>query len=241
MIAQVDVGVEHGMRLRAALLVYGSESNFFGGTSKVGEAYAVAARAHTDGARVALDPWQPVTTEFVQALAQGLGVSLPREVLPENVLCRTQEVVVWWTKPGLRTLFFSDTLKMGKLDGEDFPVPALVWRLDLKDRRLRLRALRAARRPAAGTPLFVAPFLNVYPDGLVCQGSMRRPKVASVAELAAWESGFFGAAGTSQLTPKACARGQLPALWKRLKGKKAFPAAELLDTGQTLAAFLEVK
>lgn len=207
------------------------------------DAYAVGRRV-LDAEREEYEPWEPLTQEFVQELAKGLGVDLPREVLPANVLCRTQDVIVWWTRPGVRTLYFGAGCKLAKLDGEDFPVPGLVWRLELADKRLYLRAISGSRRPSAGTPLYVAPFLNVYNDGhfgpgLVCQGTMRRPKLAGVGNLHEWEEGFFGAAGSSQLaTPATTHKGQLWALWRSLKRKKAFPAKHLLPADQSLAEFV---
>jgi PRTRC genetic system protein B len=207
------------------------------------EAYAVGRRV-VDPDREEYEPWEPLTQEFVQQLAKGLGVDLPREVLPANMICRTQDVIVWWTPPTVRTLFFAEKCKLAPLDGEDFPVPGLVWKLELADKRLFLRAIAGRRRPAAGTPLYVAPFLNVYDDssfgrGLVCQGTMRRPKLAGVGNLHEWEDGFFGAAGSSQLAKRATTRtGQLFTLWRSLKGRKTFPRKDLLEAGESLAQFV---
>lgn len=233
--ANVDFGPSTEFRRAADIIVY-EERDLYGASPR--NAYAVARRV-TNPEKNECEPWEPVTMEFVEQLARSLGSDLPREILPAHVLCRTHEVVSWWTPPMVRTLFF--TMKgMEALDGEDFPVPALLWKLELKDRRLFVRALRGEDRPEAPTPLFVAPFLNVYEQGLVCQGSMRRPKVAALDKLHEWEAGFFGAAGSSQLTAKATTRkGQLPALWKSLQGKKSFPSRALLPAHQTAAAFLQ--
>jgi PRTRC genetic system protein B len=242
MSARVELSADHQLALRNVVLLYTS-MGMSGGTRQFdlsGSAYAIAATAHVaEGGAVEIGAYSPVTMEFVAELAKGLGVDLPREVLPRNVLCRTQDVICWWTPAGKRTLFFGDGCKLEDLSGEDFPVPALVWRLELKDHRLFLRALAEDQRPDAGTKLYVAPFLNVYPQGLVCQGTMRRPNRSALSTLEEWEHGFFGASGSSQLTAKATAhRGQLWGLWRGLRRRKEFLARHLLEAGQTLTQFL---
>lgn len=233
--ASIEFGASRSFRRRLDMVVYAEEGSLIGGR---GGSYAIA-RAVTDPEAGTCESWAPVTMEFVQQLARGLGSDLPREILPAAVLCRTHEIIAWWTPPQIRTLFFR-MKGLEELDGEDFPVPSLIWRLELSDRRLFVRALAGAERPEPKTPLFIAPFLNVYPDGLVCQGTMRRPKVVAVEKLQEWESGFFGAAGSSQLTPKATTRrGQLPALWRAMKGRESFPRTALAPSQQTAAIFLE--
>ena len=236
--AIMDLAEEAQPALRNVLLLYDRPGDRSGSNRG---AYAIAAPASV-GSRgeVEVGAYGPVTMEFIAELAKGLGVDLPREVLPAKVLCRTQDVIVWWTPPGTRTLFFGEGCELADLTGEDFPIPALVWRLELKDHCLFLRAVAGDTRPEAGTPLAVAPFLNVYAQGKVCQGTMRRPKRTAVAALQDWEVGFFGASGSSQLTAKATKhRGQLWGLWRSLKGRKAFPERQLLPAGQTLTQFLK--
>lgn len=234
----VDVEIGRGRRMEAsrALMIY--RDGGFGPRS----IYAVHAEAVTgEGGKVQLGPWEPVTMEFVQQLARQLGADLPREILPARVLCRTHNVVLWWTPPGMRTLFF-DAEKLASISGEDFPVPALVWKLDLTAGRLYLRAMAGADRPGPEARLYVAPFLNVYNEkplgGLVCQGTMRRPDRIGIDALGDWERGFFNASGSSQLTPRATTLdGQLLALWPELVGKNEFPGELLLEAGESLAKF----
>jgi len=240
MIPHVEFGAGATMRLQRTILLYGTG----GYLNREGGVYAVtAAVADAEpGQEPRIGSYEPVTMEFVQALGDALGVRLPAEVLPERVICRTQDLVAWWTPPAVRTLFFAAKLDLAALSGEDFPVPALVWRLNLAQRRLFVRAYAGAARPEAKTPLAVAPFMNVYPSGLVCQGTMKRPGRAGLDNLRQWEEGFFGAAATSQLTPHATTlEGQLPALWRSLKGRKRFPDRHLLTAGQATQQFLTAR
>ena len=75
----VDVGGSEALTLKGALLVYQGKSRSFVAWHE--------ARNAEQGAPF-LGEAQPLTTEFVHSLAQGLGSRIPVEVLPENVLVR---------------------------------------------------------------------------------------------------------------------------------------------------------
>src|SRR5712671_7279079 len=84
----VDVGGSEALTLKGALRVYQGKSRSFVAWHE--------ARNSEQGAPY-LGEAQQLTTEFVHSLAQGLGSRIPVEILPENVLVRTAEAVVWWT------------------------------------------------------------------------------------------------------------------------------------------------
>lgn len=243
----VQIGGVGDVQLRSVIGIYAPDILSPETVPAPGSVYATECATTVEDGAVHYGPERAVTMEFVQVLAAGLGVQLAREVLPAGVICRTQEVIAWWSPPAVRTLFFADTHPLARLNGEDFPVPGLVWRLELKDRKLFLRATAGRERPEARSRMYVAPFLNVYDDdqfgrGLVCQGTMRRPKTAGVESLREWESGFFGASGTQQLATQATLHPrQLAGLWGALKRRKSFPDRYLLPTGQNLAQFLGVR
>ena len=213
------------------------------GTIKVGQCYA-----SVHGVRSTLPPTllegRPVDVAFVRTLAAGLGLKLAPEVLPPHVLCRTPEVVVWWTPAGVRPMFFREGSSLGRVNGKHFPHPPLVWKLD--GANLSVRALANDERPTASTPLYVAPYWNTAPNGLVCQGTMPRPNSTAIGALEGWVDAYFvsefthdfyGGEGTSQLTTL---KGGVPALWKKLADKKGpFPARYLSPARQTLKEFVE--
>src|ERR1700746_2743134 len=97
--AYIDIGGSEELRLKGALLVYQGKSRGF-------VAWHEVRRSDAAGAPF-LGEAQEVSTEFVRRLAQGLGRDVPIEVLPENVLVRTPEVIVWWTPAEARTMFFT--------------------------------------------------------------------------------------------------------------------------------------
>lgn len=192
-----------------------------------------------------LGPGEPVNSGFLRGLLEGLGRDLKPEFLPDNVLYRTHEVVVWWTPAAKRTLFFREGSELGDLDAEDFWTPALVWKL--YRRNLYVRALLENARPLATTPLFVAPFWNTNADtARVCEGTMQCPNASTVATLQGWVDGYFRSAfthqdGTGALTAHP---GGFTGLWREhAGGRKRFKPAWLTPTrprAETVAAFAGV-
>lgn len=225
-----------------ALVIYGT-TNALG--EMVGQPYVATAPLVVDEHQpgvVETGVWQPISEEFVQQLAAQLGVNLPREVLPGSVLCRTHDVLAWWSAPRKRTLFFKNA-SLRSLEGEDLPVPGLVWRFDTFEGKLYVRAFDGKERPGPQTLLAHAPFFNVEATGLVCQGTMQRPAAITPAAAGEWEGAFFGAAQASQLHTPATSygTGQLAAMWLKVRASRPFPGAYLLNTGETLADFVGVR
>lgn len=187
-----------------------------------------------------LGPAQPLTTSSLRALAQGLGNRIRPEILPENVLMRTPDALMWWTPASRRILYFRETDEMlSAVSGAVFPQPALVFRVS--GRELHIRALATNTRPCATTPLFVAPYFNVQENGLVCQGSMRSPEGPFVEAIQGWEDAFFGSEFTHLWGGgRMCRRkGGVATLWKAVAGKRRFPVGQLMEARQTLQAFAE--
>ena len=174
-------------------------------------------------------------------LVTQLGGRSSVEILPERVLVRVPEMIVWWTPACARPMFFSDRGSdegAKKLNAKMYPHPALVFKAH--GTRLWVRALRENKRPAANTVLSMAPYWNCYEDGNVCTGSMRIPRTKSVEAIDSWEQSFFQsefthAAGSGKYTEFP---GGLLAMWKVLSGKRRFPARYLAPADQTLAAFV---
>jgi PRTRC genetic system protein B len=170
-----------------------------------------------------------------------LGRSAPTEILPECVLVRTHEMIVWWASARQRTMFFSDSggeSALQKLNAKCYPHPALVFKAC--GSRLWVRALSENKRPSAKTELCVAPYWNSYDDGSVCTGSMKIPLEKSVSAIDSWEESFFRSEFTHAIGKgkRTEFRGGLPAMWTALCGKKRFPSRHLVETRQTLGSFV---
>jgi PRTRC genetic system protein B len=228
---EVEIGQTYRFELREALLIYRE------GRRSFITRHDVLAQKHGPPA---LGVAQPLTTAFVEALVESLGGSAAAEVLPENVLAKSDRMIAWWTPRRRRQMFFENPEgKMQKLNGEVLPQPPLVWRV--AHGSLSIRALGENKRPTSHTTLAVAPFWNLSDDGTVCLGSMKHPESASAALIGAWEKGFYQSAFTHANVGRLTRHeGGHDALWAALAGKRrSFPLEALIQLPETLAKFIQ--
>ncbi len=229
--AYVGIGNNCGFKLSEAVLVYRA-----GG----GGAFASLHRVKQDDSGVPyLAPGKSLTTAFVRSLAQGLGAQVKPEIFPENILACTPDLLVWWSRPQQRVMFFGGTDEEARqINGHDFPYPALVFKVVGRD--LFVRALATSLRSTPETPLKTTPYWNTDSRGLVCAGSMRVPESSDIASIPAWQDAYFQsqfthAAGAVRLTSHP---GGFIGLWTSLAGRKRFPVRYLTDAGETLQEFV---
>src|ERR1700676_4533680 len=104
-------------------------------------------------------------------MVRDLGMLAAAEILPDNVLVRTPEMIVWWIPASVRPMFFSHDCDGKKLSGKLYPHPALVFSM-AGNHDLNIRALFENQRPVRSSPIGVAPYWNTSPEGGVCLGSM---------------------------------------------------------------------
>jgi PRTRC genetic system protein B len=228
---EVAIGEVHRFELREALLIYRESQRSFITWHSI--------EGRKQGPPV-LGPAQPLTTGFLENLAESLGGSAAAEVLPESVLAKSDRMIAWWTPRCRRQMFYENSEgKAQELGGKMFPQPPLVWKVSNGD--LKVRALRENKRPNALATLAVAPYWNLSEDGRVCLGSMRCPDSTSVASIERWEKGFYESAFThanvGRLTRHS---GGHDALWNEVAGKRRpFPSDALIPLPQTLAQFIQ--
>jgi PRTRC genetic system protein B len=226
----VSIGENHRFELREALLVYSDKQSSFITRHEV--------TARKD-APPTLGAAQPLTVAFIESLVRSLGGAVQADVLPVNVLAKTDRMIVWWTPAQRRQMFYENSEgKSSQLNGRVFPQPPLVWRVS--NNELIIRALVENKRPEGATKLAVAPFWNLSDDGGVCTGTMRRPDSASVAAIPAWERGFYESAFTHANVGRLTRHeGGFEGLWTGLAGKhKRFPLETLIHLPQTLSQFV---
>ncbi len=229
----VSVGQHHHFKLTEALLIYRSEDQTYHHSDNSFITHH-AVRTGPSARQPTLGPATPLSVDFVQSLIQSLGGRIPVEFLPEHVIARADRAISWWTPPQKRRMYFGKTHgDMEKITGALFPQPALIWGATAHG--LSVRAFKGTRRPTSDTKLCVAPYWNVFESGKVCLGSMRIPKVSTVASIPQWEKSFFESEFThgnvGRLTRH---KGGFEGLWTSLAGKGRFPVDTLIQLPQTL-------
>jgi len=228
--AHVAIGESYRLELRHAVLVYGDQHRVFATLHGVAK--------QEEGAPL-LGPAQPLSLAFLRELAQGLGSRVAPEILPANILARTPEMIVWWSRVSRRPTFVGGADdEARKLSGAILPHPPLVFKV--RSGELLVRALERNVRPESTTRLMTAPYWNVGENARVCLGTARVPQDASVESITAWETAFHRshfthALGAVRLTTHP---GGFVGLWRSLAGKMRFPARYLTEGGENLLDFV---
>jgi len=190
----------------------------------------------------------PLSVREMQALAKILqsaqeirGSYLKsRGLLPSKVLYINQQAngsAVWHTPPQEVTLFFTETLGIPSGKAK---IPALVWKADSE--KLTVYAIKGKAKPHENTPLYHAPFFNVYANGGVCMGTVtiKTEQLTSLEEfMTKWESYFFGSYFSHSINGNSSTKSDTRALWRALrKTGEDFPQQELIKTRFTLNQLL---
>ncbi|MDQ6532126.1 PRTRC system protein B [Flavobacterium sp. LHD-85] len=191
----------------------------------------------------------PLTVREAEALAGALltekqkdtaflqsGGIMKTEILHINP-SKDKGAVLWYSKAQSRKLFFVESLGIPSGFGN---VPAMLWHATKNS--LRVFALAGNSRPSEKTPLYSAPFFNIYEDGKVCMGSVNIniKKSASVEEFTnAWEDYFFNSYFSHLMGKKSPIKGNCVSLWKDLIGTgNLFPKEVLQKNHKTLKNLL---
>ncbi|KGO93620.1 PRTRC system protein B [Flavobacterium subsaxonicum] len=190
----------------------------------------------------------PLSLTESAALANALDTSdelrrnflKPLGLLPKNVLYINPDYdgyALWYTPAMEVALFFLDKLAIpnGKA-----AIPPLIWKASKKE--LYIFAMDGVEAIEEQTPLYRAPFFNIYDDGRVCMGTVSvdvRPDCLLQEFMQLWESYFFNSYFSHLLGGKSPVRGNIIQLWQSLIGSgKAFPIPELVKNGRTLKKLL---
>lgn len=191
----------------------------------------------------------PLTEREAGALAKALMTEKQKQsaflkpvgILPTNILhinpSRDKGAVIWYTKSKKRPLYFIEGL--GIPSGQGF-VPAMVWQASKNS--LRVFAVLSKRRPTEKTPLYYAPFFNIYEDGRVCMGSVsiEIKESACVEEFTkAWEDYFFNSYFSHLMGENSPVKGNCVTLWRDLISTgRTFPIELLKKNNKTIKNLL---
>lgn len=184
---------------------------------------------------------QPATREGVVDLFEKLAkqMTLNVDFLSEGVLSISADHMVWWMPPCARNVFFN-TKELGKRAAK-VPHPGLVFAV-VKGNWF-VFALESAKRPQLDTPLYHAPYFNVYDDGGICAGSAAKPKGIAAGAIPQWEAAFFDSEFThinGSIKKARHPRGEY-AMWKELLDGKypTFPVEYLAPQTTTIADLMK--
>lgn len=122
-----------------------------------------------------IQPGTPLTQNSVENMLKSM---LGQQVntlayLPENVIAKNDDEIIWYVKPQKQKLFFDiPSIGMEKVSGEAY-IPGLVFKFSYTTKKLNVYAFKGKERPVMKTALYKAPFSNVYSDGSVCFGTVQ--------------------------------------------------------------------
>lgn len=196
------------------------------------------------------DGQQPAIQPGVLATKDGLMTAL-RELLPESergtglldetILATGVDHMVWWVKPTKRQMWFS-CQELGGERTATIPQPGLV--MVACPSGWYVFAVKGKDRPTSDTPLYQAPYFNVWAGGKICTGTAKTPRGVHRKKPTAWEDAFFGSYFTHpnvRAPEKLVARGGAYKFWTAaLDGRFAkFPEGMLVDAGGTLKSMYD--
>ena len=150
-----------------------------------------------------------------------------------NIIPSQNGSVLWYTQSQERQMYF---VKKLEIPNGKAKIPAMLWFANKE--RLSVFALTSDKRPTEKTPLYYAPFFNVYEDGSVCMGTVNIhiKNSASVEEFTkSWEDYFFNSYFSHLLDNYNPINENCVNLWKKLiKTGETFPVGVLKKNNKTL-------
>ena len=237
--SQVDLGQDATLELRRAILFYGSDQHIRYSTRAFATLHDVRPGRNEDP-QPELGPGRLLTTRDLEDIHQALRGRASLTLLPEHVLATTPEAVAWFEPAQERPMFFQtrDT-SLDTLHGT-FPQPALLW--IYKGNHLDVYALAADARPTGETPLYRAPYYNVFDQGNVCVGSTPLPTHHDPTRTSEISDAFFKSAFTHPSGHGRLYRqweGSYSQLWEHARTIGRFDTKHLHPADKTLQRVLE--
>lgn len=225
-----------GMALTNAILLYRSSTRRAFTPHPYEDAFASIHPVTEEEGRPTIGAGTPVSRAQLRQWTEALGRSLAPEILPDNVLVYHPDMLSWWVPAQVRRSYFAlsrppEGLKaLAERTSVDLPYPAHLF-IATRD-RLGVYALTESKRPNAETPALFSPVLNVFFDGGLCWGNIRKPKLLNVSAMAEYEAAVFDSWSTHPNPGQelvVTGKGGLVRLWDDLASRRAtrFPVKRL--------------
>jgi len=186
----------------------------------------------------------PLSAKETIALADSLNTSSElknnylksKGLLPDKVLYihpSTHGFAVWYTPEQQVDVLFKENLQIPC--GRAY-VPPLIWKADKSN--LQLYAIKTQGKPSIKTPLFRAPFFNLYEDDRVCMGTvdMGMDKVNCLDDfMAAWERSYWNSYFSHLIGEISPVGGNIVQLWQQqVNTQRKFPQDVLKANDKTI-------
>lgn len=229
-----------GLVLTNAILLYGPEGQGHAVSRDGAPAFAsIHDVEHGDG-QPTIAAGQPLSRAHLRHWAGALGKVSAPEILPANVLVSHPDMLAWWAPEQVRPSYFNlsrppATLKRLKEKATvSLPYPAHLFVATRSS--LGVYALPESRRPDADTTILCSPVLNVFSNGQLCWGNVRRPKTLAAASIPDFERAVFDSWSTHPNPGQELSvtgKGGLVRLWDDLAARRRqrFPVARLRPFG----------
>lgn len=161
---------------------------------------------------------------------------VPNDVLNTNILYihpGENGYSIWHTPASHQKLLFTEDLG---LPSGNYPIPSLLWKAGIN--ALEIYALKTDERPIIKTPLFHAPYFNIYENGNVCMGTVEidhDPQEGLEGFIRKWEQYFFKSRFSHLLADRSPVKNNIIQCYQSLyQSKNKFPITELIPHKKTL-------
>jgi PRTRC genetic system protein B len=183
---------ETTVKLRKAILIYEGGSVV---TASFHNVERASAENGEDGPPLIL-PGAPLSQDALVEIYRKLAGSQKqaRALLPENALCAESGRLAWYRPMHRAPIFFKPTDKKDKalaaLNGKPVLHPTLLFVAEARNLYIFALAGSGNSRPNASTPVYVAPYYNLWANGHMCAAG-RLPKSAAPRDIETYERAFF--------------------------------------------------
>jgi PRTRC genetic system protein B len=203
------------LKCNRALLIYEGSNT----------ALATVHGVHNDGEKMALTAGELLSRPALENLVRTLEATPSRRtVSPDHVLCSDGGLLAWFVPSERRPIYFSTSnSKFNKeMSGKIVCHPSLLFLA--RPGRLYVFALANSERPRNDTPIYYAPYFNLYATGAMCRGNAPYPDNLATSGIPQWERAFFDTHYThSNYRIKFLNYSSHDALWREMVGAERFP------------------
>ena len=217
-----ELKLEEQVLLKEAWLIYQDTSNLL--------VDVVRHRVRDVRGELTLGEGVPLSMKGVRGALRQLVPRAPLTVLGQNILASNEDTLVFYRPPSPATLSFAgESTALRALSGEALPQPGLIFIVHAgsSSHAVTLFAHKGKKRPDADTPLFHAPYPNMFANHQVCWGSSLNPRSIEPQFAQEWEHAFLNSAFTHSQVRQHRFRGSSAEMWNAALAQGRFPPSAL--------------